>query len=167
LVVFLDYECPFCRKLHPELKSLLAEEPLRSAIRVTVKQFPLSIHHNAFDASLSAVCAEEQHKFAAMHELLLTSQDLRKENLLAMASKAGLEPSEFKQCLASERASSEVLRDLEEGSKSGVQGTPALFLDGQPIELPDNPADLGKRLTQSMGKIEQSAAVNKDKEHAK
>jgi protein-disulfide isomerase len=102
-----------------------------------------------------------------MHELLLTGQDLRKENLLAMASKAGLEPNAFQQCLTSERASSEVLRDLEEGNKSGVQGTPALFLDGQPIELPDNPADLGKRLTQSIRKIEQSAAANKDEEYAK
>jgi hypothetical protein len=46
-----------------------------------------------------------------------------------------------------ERATSEVLRDLEEGNSSGVQGTPALFLDGRTIGLPDNPADHGKRLT--------------------
>ena len=50
LFVFTDPDCPFCRKLHPELQKLAAAEP---DLAIYVKMYPLKMHPNAFDKSRS------------------------------------------------------------------------------------------------------------------
>jgi thiol:disulfide interchange protein DsbC len=46
LFVFTDPECPFCVKLHAELKKLVAMEP---GLTVYIKLFPLKMHPKAYD----------------------------------------------------------------------------------------------------------------------
>lgn len=48
LFVFTDPDCPFCAKLHGELKKLVAKDP---AVAVYVKLFPLKMHPAAYDKS--------------------------------------------------------------------------------------------------------------------
>ena len=46
LFVFTDPDCPFCRKLHAELKKVVASEP---DIAVYIKFYPLQMHPAAYD----------------------------------------------------------------------------------------------------------------------
>ncbi|MCM2265323.1 MAG: DsbC family protein [Desulfuromonadales bacterium] len=54
VVVFTDPECPFCKKLHDELKIVVRRDP---AIAFLIKLFPLKMHPNAYDKAKSIVCA--------------------------------------------------------------------------------------------------------------
>lgn len=150
LVVFMDYECPFCRQFEPELESELKSDVALSGLKVTIKQFPLSMHKGAFDAAVAAECASEQDRFLPMHRLLIANQDHSADGLAATAKQAGLELSAFQRCVTGESAKAQVLLDMDEARKNGIEGTPSLFLDGQTFELPSSPENLRKQLEASM-----------------
>ncbi len=54
VIVFTDPECPFCRKLHEELKEVVRRDP---EIAFLIKLYPLKIHPNAYAISKSIVCS--------------------------------------------------------------------------------------------------------------
>ena len=53
IIVFDDPDCPFCRKLHVEIKKMLET---RKDIAVYIKQYPLPMHKEAYDKSKALVC---------------------------------------------------------------------------------------------------------------
>ena len=53
VIVFTDPECPYCRKLHEELKEVVRRDP---EVAFLIKLFPLKRHPNAYDISKSIVC---------------------------------------------------------------------------------------------------------------
>ena len=53
VIVFTDPECPYCRKLHEELKEVTRRDP---EVAFLIKLFPLKMHPNAYDISKSIVC---------------------------------------------------------------------------------------------------------------
>lgn len=53
VIVFTDPECPYCRKLHAELKKVVRRDP---EVAFLIKLFPLKMHPNAYDISKSIVC---------------------------------------------------------------------------------------------------------------
>ncbi len=53
IIVFDDPDCPYCRKLHVEIKKLLER---REDIAFYIKQYPLPIHPKAYDKSKALVC---------------------------------------------------------------------------------------------------------------
>jgi thiol:disulfide interchange protein DsbC len=54
VVVFTDPECPFCIKLHDELKTVVRRDP---DIAFLIKLYPLKMHPNAYGKAKSIVCA--------------------------------------------------------------------------------------------------------------
>jgi predicted DsbA family dithiol-disulfide isomerase len=138
LTVFLDYECPYCIKLEALLQNLLQEEPTRSHLTIDVKQLPLSIHRTAFESALAATCAAEQGKFAIVHDRLFSQSDHSPSGISEIAQSAGLNLSEFQTCFDAEAAKRRVLSDMREARVNGIQGTPALFLNGVPLAGGEN-----------------------------
>ncbi len=53
VIVFTDPECPYCVKLHTELKEVVRRDP---NIAFLIKLFPLKMHPNAYDISKSIIC---------------------------------------------------------------------------------------------------------------
>ena len=73
IVVFSDFECPFCAQAVPIVKQMLEENP--GKIRFVLRDFPLEqIHPNAFKAAKAANCAGDQGKYWEMHDLLFANQ---------------------------------------------------------------------------------------------
>ncbi len=90
--------------------------------------FPLeSIHKLAFKAAEAANCAGEQGKYWEMHDVLYANQSSL-DQLSAQAKTAGLDVPKFEECLNSGRQATNIRRDMAEGQKAGVTGTPAFFL---------------------------------------
>jgi len=160
LVVFQDYECPFCRQFEPELESEIEKDAALSDLRVTIKQFPLPQHKGAFDAAVAVECAGEQNRFGAMHDLLIANQDHSSDGLTKTATQAGLDLAKFHGCMSGDAARVQVRLDMDEARKNGVEGTPTLFLEGQAIDLPNDPKDLFKVLEAKMKPHQETSASN-------
>ena len=132
IVEFTDYQCPFCTKVRPTIKKILTLYP--DKVKYVVRDFPLDFHPNAPKASEAANCANEQGKFWEFNDLLWANQsNLVVPNLKILAKNLGLDSGKFDQCLDSGQYAQEVQKDFKDGSKLGVNGTPAFFINGRPV----------------------------------
>ena len=134
IVEFSDFECPHCASAGPVLHRLYEE--FEGKIRIVFRQYPLwMIHEKAWKAAEASLCAAEQGKFWEMHNLLFSGQDkLDNKGLKEKAGQLELDQDRFDQCLDSGKYSDAVDLDMIEGSKAGVSGTPAFFINGRPLE---------------------------------
>jgi protein-disulfide isomerase len=133
IVEFSDFECPFCKQAHPTLKQLLERYP--GKVRLAYRDFPLdSIHPQARRAAEAARCAQDQGKFWEYHDVLFTqSPQLALEDLRRYAGQVGLDVTKFDGCLSAGVHKATVQRDLDEGNRLGITGTPAFFINGRTL----------------------------------
>ena len=133
VVEFSDFQCPFCQRFAPTLKRI--EQEFGDKVHVVYRQYPIpSLHPNAFKAAEASLCANEQDKFWQLHDLMFAEQDrLDVTNLKEKAKRIGLNQGAFNKCLDSGKYVEQVQRDQQEGLRSGITGTPAVFVNG--IEL--------------------------------
>jgi protein-disulfide isomerase len=133
IVEFSDFECPFCKQTRPTLKQLLERYP--GKVRLVYRDFPLdSIHPQARRAAEAARCAHDQGKFWEYHDVLFTqSPQLAIEDLRRYAGQVGLDVAKFESCLAAGVHKAAVQRDLDEGNRLGITGTPAFFINGRAL----------------------------------
>jgi protein-disulfide isomerase len=133
VVEFSDFECPFCKQTQPTLKQLLERYP--GKVRLAYRDFPLdSIHPQARPAAEAARCAQDQGKFWEYHDVLFTqSPQFAPEDLRRYAGQVGLDVTKFDSCLAAGVHKAAVQRDLDEGSRLGITGTPAFFINGRAL----------------------------------
>src|SRR5215203_6044872 len=139
LVKYGDYECPYCRQLHPVLKEL--QERVGERVRFIFRHFPLdSVHPRARRAAQVAEAAASQGRFWEMHDLLYERQgELGEEDLMRYAAELGLDLRRFEEDLANDNYAWRIEEDRLGGDRAGVGGTPAFFVNGVrytgPIDL--------------------------------
>lgn len=131
LVLFSDFQCPYCRDYSNTLKQVLKKYD--GKVRLVFRQFPLTeIHPYAQRAAEAALCADAQGRFWEMHDLLLQNQkSLEDEDLKDRAAKLKLDAAAFDTCLEDARVEKLVQQDIRDGMTAGVEGTPALFINGR------------------------------------
>lgn len=138
---FADFQCPPCRRLHPELKLIEAE--YGSRLRVIFRHLPLSIHEHAVEAAHAAEAAGLQNRFWEMHDLLFERQRQWSEaaDVSALfndyARELGLDVERFKKEMGGAEASARVVLDQNRAQSVGISGTPTLFLNGREIAAED------------------------------
>lgn len=139
LVEYGDYECPHCQRAHFMLQELMTQ--LSDQARLAFRNFPLAeIHPHAARAAEAAECAGAQGKFWAMHDTLYENQQsLEDEDLVAYAAEIGLDLERFQLELLNGMHRPRVREDFIGGVRSGVNGTPTFFING---ERHDGPWDL-------------------------
>jgi len=133
VVEFSDFQCPFCARVRPTLDQVM--KAYDGKVRLVYRQFPLSnLHPNAERAAEASLCAKEQGKFWQMHDAMFDDQRaLSADGLKATAAKLGMNTKQFNECLDSEKYKDAVDADQQAGIAVGVRGTPALFVNGQPV----------------------------------
>jgi protein-disulfide isomerase len=132
LVEFTDYQCPFCARYFRETyDSLLRVNGNR--LRYVVRNYPVnSLHPDAQKAAEAAECAFDQGKFWEYHRVLFErSPKLARDSLTHFAKRVGLDVSKFERCLDSGAKEAVVRRDLQDGRRYGVIGTPTFFVNGK------------------------------------
>ncbi len=135
IVEFSDYECPYCEKFYSQTLGQIRTNYVETGkVKIIFRDFPLSFHKNAQKAAEAAECAGEQEKYYEMHDMLFESGvSLGVDSFKQYAKEIGLNTKEFDVCLDSGEMKSEVLKDMADGQKAGVRGTPAFFIDGKLI----------------------------------
>jgi protein-disulfide isomerase len=134
LVEFSDFQCPYCQAAAPVLKQVA--DKFGDKVQIIYRQFPIpSLHPFAFKAAEASLCANEQGKFWDLHDAMFADQKkLAVSDLKATAKRLGLNAAKFDTCLDTGRYVEQVQNDQREGGRSGVNGTPAMFINGRYVE---------------------------------
>jgi protein-disulfide isomerase len=131
IVVFSDFECPFCQRLEPTLNAM-RDRYGSQELRIVWKNNPLPFHKNAQPAAAAAMAVFElrgSQGFWTFHDAAFANQrDLRPDQYEAWARLAGADMSRFP--AASALAGAKVEADVAVGKAAGVLGTPASFVNG-------------------------------------
>lgn len=131
LVEYGDYECPSCRLAYPIVKNI--QQRLDNEIKFVFRNFPLSrIHPHAISAAVATEAAARQGKFWEMHDIIFENQEtLEPANIFAFAITIGLDPEHFKNDIEQNELMDKVEKDLDSGMRSGVNGMPTFFINGE------------------------------------
>lgn len=135
LVEFSDFQCPFCIAAIPQLQALMKAYP--NDVRLVFKQFPLDNHSQAALAAAAALAAHKQGKFWQLHDAMFEQHGhLSRAKILELAAGAGVDRKRFEADLDSPGIREAVSRDVDDGYRAGVEGTPTLFVDGRHFNRP-------------------------------
>jgi protein-disulfide isomerase len=131
LVEYGDYECPHCGRAYPIVKRVQRE--LGTTVRFVFRNFPLAeMHPRATAAARMAEAAAQQGQFWPMHDLLYEHQDRLDElDLIAYAKRLRLGLGELQKSLDGADVRDRVQADFASGVRSGVNGTPTFFVNGE------------------------------------
>ncbi|MGB5685432.1 MAG: thioredoxin domain-containing protein [Candidatus Electrothrix sp.] len=133
LVVFSDFQCPFCSKVQPLLDEILEKNP--DNVKIVFKHLPLQMHKQAKPAALASIAAHEQGKFWQMHDALFAvSKQLSEETIEKAAKDIGLDMEKFNKDLASPTVQDKLKKDMADAGKASVSGTPTLFINGRQVK---------------------------------
>jgi protein-disulfide isomerase len=128
LVVFSDFQCPFCGRLAENVRELKAR--YGDLLRVVFKQFPLPFHAEAMPMAQATLAAHAQGKFWIMHDRLFSREELDDAQLKVWAEQQGLDWTRIVSEVEANAYEARVKEDLEAGEKLGVRGTPSSFING-------------------------------------
>lgn len=131
LVEYGDFQCPHCGSAYPAVEDIVKK--MGPGLRFIYRHFPLSESHPlAKPAAIAAEAAGRQGKFWEMHHLIFQNQNgLSAENLFGMAKVLGLDLQRFADDIQDPALEEKVDADFESGVRSGVNGTPSFFINGQ------------------------------------
>ncbi|MEN3326628.1 MAG: hypothetical protein V7638_1435 [Acidobacteriota bacterium] len=132
IVEFTDFECPSCARQHPILDRIVNE--FGDRVKLVVRDFPLSQHANARKAAEAAEAAREQGKYWEYAAVLFNNQSaLGVDKLRQYASELGLDRARFDASLDSGKFAEKVQRDVMDGHKLGINGTPTIYINGKRV----------------------------------
>jgi len=128
VVLFSDFQCPFCSRVEPSLRQL--EQALGGQVRVVWKHQPLAMHANAMPAAMASEAAREQGKFWQMHEKLFQNQTaLDGASLTRYAKEVGLDLARYDRFVQGGKAQARIAEDQALAAQVGANGTPNMFFN--------------------------------------
>ena len=136
IIEYGDFQCPFCGKFFKETELVLREKYIKTGkVKFIYRDFAFLGQESLWAAS-AARCAGEQGKFWQYHDYLYGNQRgenqgaFNKNNLKSFSAALGLDTEKFNICLDSEKYTDLIQKETKAGGESGVQGTPASFING-------------------------------------
>ena len=136
VVVFTDYQCPFCSKLHSTLR-ILQDAYGEARLRIVFKHNPLPFHDNARSAAIAAETVRAlggNRAFWIFSDLAFSNQtSLQPQQFEEWARIAGVDPIRLRTELQNETYARKVDEDAALAARLGARGTPTCFVDGVQI----------------------------------
>lgn len=141
LVVFSDFQCPFCREEAKVMREQLPKD-FPKEVRVYYKEFPLTmIHPWSMKGAVAGRCVFRQNPqaFWDYHDWIFDKQpEITPENLqskvIEWAGAKGIDTLQLTRCMETNATEGEVRKNMAEGLSVGVDRTPTMFLNGRPVE---------------------------------
>ena len=134
LIEYGDFECPHCGRAYAAVREVL--EAMGDDVRFIFRNFPLSEKHPhaqaAAEAAEAVAARGGNDAYWDMHDILFANQDaLEPDDLLSYAESVGVDHLAVASDLSTGAMAARVREDLDGGLRSGVDGTPAFFVNGR------------------------------------
>jgi protein-disulfide isomerase len=159
IVEFADFQCPFCSRVQPLLKDVLAK--YKGKVKLAYLDFPLSqIHQRAEMAAEASRCALVQGKYWEMHDAMYADQSkLDEAGLLQTAAHLGMDENSFASCLKSGKYKAMIEQDVQAGSQAGVNATPTFFINGEFFSGVQSDADFTKIIDRQLSAMDRKGST--------
>jgi protein-disulfide isomerase len=139
MVVFSDFECPFCARFAMGSKQLLQAHP--NDLRLVFMNFPLNkncnsavpseMHPRACIGAEAAMAAAAQGKFWEMHDYLFANQRIYSvESIVAFAGSQGMDANAIKEAIETNKFASVIEEEARQMLSTKGRGTPSVFING-------------------------------------
>ena len=150
IVLFSDFECPYCRTMATTLEQATREYGAK--VRLVFRQFPLAqIHPNAVKAAEASLCANDQGRFWEMHDVMFIGGERLVPTELSLRAKTiGLDMAAFETCMASGKHAGRIKNEIDAGRALGVSSTPTMFVNGRPIRGAIQYPELSKMIQEEL-----------------
>lgn len=137
LIVYSDYECPFCKSFHPTTQQILSQ--YAGKVKLAFRHYPLSFHANAQKQAEAGECIAElggneafwNYTDKIFERTTSNGYGFALDKLPALAAEVGVNQAKFKTCLDSGKFAQAVQDSENAAAAAGVQGTPGSFLIGK------------------------------------
>jgi len=130
LVMYTDYECPFCRRFETQtLPEIRKQFIVPGKLKLVIMDAPLDIHPNARKAAESTRCAADQNLFWEFRDKLsLRNESLDITRLKSYANEVGLDSARFDECMTGGKYAKTIADAVVEAGRQGVGGTPSFIV---------------------------------------
>jgi len=133
VVEFVDFECPFCRRLAPALAAAVHDAAATVPVTVVRKMVPLPMHAHARTAALAWCCADAQGKGDAMAEALFDApvDELTPEGCERLAERVGCDVARYRDAFADPATAQRVDDELASAKAANAEALPTVFVGAQ------------------------------------
>ncbi len=150
IVEWSDFECPFCAQEAPVLARV--RKKYGADVRVVYRHYPVLFHRESVIAAEAGAAAADQGKFWAFHDQVFGHfGKLSRADLESYAQAAGLDLARFRAALDDRRFHDAVIAEGAGAEAFGVEGTPTMFINGQPIVGAINDEALDRLIAAHLG----------------
>ncbi|KAF0108371.1 MAG: DSBA oxidoreductase [Anaerolineaceae bacterium] len=146
--VWEDFQCPACQYYSQDIETLIIQNYVETGKVYYTYHFFTSIssytpgNTESEHSANAAMCASDQGRFWDYHDILYANWNgenagaFADYRLVAFAEALGLDMKEFNTCFESDKYADFVAEDYQAGKDWGVQGTPAIFVNGVMVVSP-------------------------------
>jgi protein-disulfide isomerase len=127
IVEWFDYNCPYCRKLEPELRQVVQDD---GKVRLVLKDWPILGPVSVVAARMALAC-KFQDKYAQAHDALIgVSSKLTEPRIPELLAAAGIDVDRVKRDLADKAKTIDAIlaRNNAQAEGLGFRGTPSFIV---------------------------------------
>ncbi|HSO38815.1 MAG TPA: thioredoxin domain-containing protein [Labilithrix sp.] len=154
VVMFTDFQCPYCRRTHAALSAALADRPSGAArVRVVLRHVPLRMHPDAPSAARAAVCAESLPAYDDYVRALYASNDLGDASCEELAVERGANRETFHACVADPATERRIAGDTRMLDALQGDGVPLLYVGRRRMDGSQTRRDLAAAIDDAAREI--------------
>lgn len=139
LIEYSDFQCPFCSRIHPDLKKIVEES--NGEIAWVYRHLPLSsIHPEAMPAAIASECIAKQKGNTAFWQfadaMFADQTKMNAAEYVGLAGKLGANVQQFSACIASGEFDEKIAAQSLEAGQNGGNGTPFTVVVAGDTQVP-------------------------------
>lgn len=148
VVEFFDYRCGFCKRVHPDVQTLLKED---GNIRYVLKEFPILGPASTFASQAAVgVWLHQKDKYEAFHDAMMASRgDLSNDKVIEIATQSGVDVAKLPDQMKDAKVQDTLEATARQAQLLGINGTPG-FVFGNNIQPGAIPLDAMRELVAAM-----------------
>lgn len=131
VVELSDFQCPYCRRIHPSMNQVLAE--YGDKVHFVRLNVPLKSHAYARNAARGYICADAEGKAEKMADALFASRDLSPEGVEKLAEGLDLSLTSFRACVKDPATEARIEAELARVREAGLDGLPTVWVGGEKV----------------------------------